>query len=408
MLNLKRLMEAHQLKIGVVAGRCGISRTTLSLIANEGRWPNKDMAKRYRLQDLLRGALVALGVAVNDLNEVFEVVRECESAQMSTPGPDAEPAEAVESKADTTEGEPMLLKKQPLAQATRRAFNLFRDPFVEDVNAAEDLYLTPDMRYVAEAMLATARFGGMLAVVAESGGGKTTLRRAMLDRINREQLPILVVEPYIVAMEENDQKGKTLKSQHIAEAVITDLLPLASIKSSPQARFKQMHNALKDAARAGQRVVLVVEEAHCLPVPTLKHLKRFVELEDGFKKLLSVILIGQPELATRLSERNPEVREVVQRCEIAFLTPMDAAVPDYVKHKFSRIGAKAEDLFEAEALEALRSRLTVSPQPTKGGGRTSAVSLCYPLAVNNLATAALNYAAKIGAAKVTAEIVREC
>ncbi|MFP4733744.1 AAA family ATPase, partial [Pasteurella multocida] len=85
----------------------------------------------------------------------------------------------------------------------------------------------------------------------------------------------------------------------------------------------QLHRVLKDSARAGNQHVLIIEEAHSLPVPTLKHLKRFFELEDGFKKLLSIVLVGQPELKLKLSERNFEVREVVQRCEIVTLEPLD-------------------------------------------------------------------------------------
>ncbi len=46
--------------------------------------------------------------------------------------------------------------------------------------------------------------------------------------------------------------------------------------------------------------LLVIEEAHGLPTATLKHLKRFFELEDGFKKLLGIVLIGQTELRMNL------------------------------------------------------------------------------------------------------------
>ena len=49
-------------------------------------------------------------------------------------------------------------------------------------------------------------------------------------------------------------------------------------------------------------------------VNTLKHLKRFHELEDGFQRLLSIILIGQPEAKMKLSRAQPRVREVTQHC----------------------------------------------------------------------------------------------
>src|SRR5690606_4900928 len=152
--------------------------------------------------------------------------------------------------------------------------------------------------------------------VGESGAGKSTLREELQDRIRREEQAVLMIEPYVLGMEGTDSIGKTLRAQHIAEAVMATVDPLAKTKSSPEARFRQVHETLRQSARAGHSHVLVIEEAHSLPLATLKHLKRFRELKDGLRPLLSIILIGQPELATKLSEHNPEVREVVQRIEI--------------------------------------------------------------------------------------------
>ncbi|SQC23516.1 Uncharacterised protein [Klebsiella pneumoniae] len=114
--------------------------------------------------------------------------------------------------------------------------------------------------------------------------GKSTLRRDLIERINRENAPVIVIEPYIIAMEDNDNKGKTLKAASIAEAIINTIAPLEGVKRSQEARFRQLHRVLKDSSNAGYSHVLVIEEAHSLPLPTLKHLKRFFELENGFKK----------------------------------------------------------------------------------------------------------------------------
>ncbi len=122
-------------------------------------------------------------------------------------------------------------------------------------------------------------------------------------------------------MEDNDKTGKTLKALHIAEAIMAVVAPSASIKSSPEARFRQVHTVLRDSRRAGNSHCLIIEEAHGLSFHTIKHLKRFLELEDGFKKLISIVLLGQPELKQKLSEANPAVREVVQRCEVVELAP---------------------------------------------------------------------------------------
>lgn len=138
-----------------------------------------------------------------------------------------------------------------------------------------------------------------------------------------------------------------------------------------------------------------------LPVPTLKHLKRFFELEDGFKKLLSIVLVGQPELKLKLSERNFEVREVVQRCEIVELAPLDGCLEQYVEWRLKAVSRKTEEIFERDALEAVRERLV----STNARNKTQ-TSLLYPLAVGNLLTAAMNLAAELGLPKVTADVVK--
>ncbi len=295
----------------------------------------------------------------------------------------------------------MLLAKQALFPATKKHFSLFSNPFTDEVRSAKDVFTSPDVRYVREALFQTAKFGGFMAVVGESGAGKSTLRRDLIDRINGENLPVVVIEPYIIAMEDNDLKGKTLKASHIAEAVINTLAPLENVKRSPEARFRQLHRVLKDSARAGNQHILIIEEAHSLPLPTLKHLKRFFELEDGFKKLLSIVLVGQPELKLKLSERNFEVREVVQRCEVVELAPLDNCLEQYVDWRLQSVGRKTAEIFDDTALDAVRERLILTNSRNK-----AQTSLLYPLAVGNLLTAAMNLAAELGAPQVTADVVK--
>ncbi|MFK5285530.1 ExeA family protein [Glaesserella parasuis] len=387
MLKLKQMLIDKGVSFRQFAQSVKISPTAFSLLINQHQKP-KNWEK---VEENLIAALQEFGI-----NQPLATLLEKEATGESLA---TEPATSVPKTKQEIKDDIMLLAKQALFPATKKHFGLFRDPFAEDIRSAEDVFTSADVRYVREALFQTAKHGGFMAVVGESGAGKSTLRRDLLDRINQENAPIIAIEPYIIAMEDNDLKGKTLKASHIAEAIITTLAPLESVKRSPEARFRQLHRVLKESSRSGYSHVLIIEEAHSLPVPTLKHLKRFFELEDGFKKLLSIVLVGQPELKLKLSERNTEVREVVQRCEIVELAPLDAELERFVEHKLERVGKKVSDIFEEDAFLAVRQRLTSTNR------NKTTTSLLYPLAVGNLLTAAMNLAESLGIPKVNGRVV---
>ncbi|EPA9110283.1 AAA family ATPase [Serratia liquefaciens] len=385
MLVLKELMQAHGIDQRAVAVAAQVSQPTISQLVNHGIWPKRRTAE---VRQSINQFLVERGL---DTASAFEEVQAAETARTD-----------VSQQANKEGDDNMLLAKQVLHPATKKHFGLFRDPFADDaLQGSEDVFTTPDIRYVREALYQTARHGGFLAVVGESGAGKSTLRRDLVERINRENAPVVVIEPYIIAMEDNDNKGKTLKAASIAEAIINTIAPLEGVKRSQEARFRQLHRILKDSSNAGYSHVLVIEEAHSLPLPTLKHLKRFFELENGFKKLLSIVLVGQPELAMKLSERNQEVREVVQRCEVVELLPLDTRLEEFLTFKFDRAGKSVKEVLDASATDAIRARLS-----NNIGGRKGVVSLLYPLAVSNLTIAAMNLAAQIGVPVVNADVIK--
>ncbi|MBA1302764.1 transposase, partial [Pseudomonas carnis] len=121
-------------------------------------------------------------------------------------------------------------------------------------------------------------------------------------------------------------------------------------------------------------------------------------------KLVSIIMIGQPELSVKLSERNADVREVVQRCERITLPPIEGArLEEFLKFRFDRAGKALGEVMDATGIQAIATRLS---QPARRGGRDETVSLLYPLAIGNLVIAAMNLAANLGAPIVTADIVK--
>lgn len=280
-----------------------------------------------------------------------------------------------------------------LSPAARQHFNLARHPFIDDVQGPQDVYLSRDQRYIRESMYYAAKHSGFLAVVGESGSGKTTLRRDLLDRIRRDNEPIIIIQPQTV-------DKRVLSAAHICDAIIADL-STEKPRQSLEAKARQIQRILANSANTGNAHALVIEEAHDLSVSTLKYLKRFWEMEDGFKKLLGIILVGQPELGDRLDERrNYEAREVIRRCEVATLKSLNGNLEEYLALKFKRVGATLDQVFDADAFDAIRARLT-----RRRANSPEVESQLYPLVVHNLCAKAMNAAVDLGLPKVNAQLI---
>lgn len=280
-----------------------------------------------------------------------------------------------------------------LSASAREHFRLARHPFIDDVQGPQDVYLSKDQRYIRESMYYAAKHGGFLAVVGESGSGKSTLRRDLVERLHRDNEPIIVIQPRVI--------DKTrLSAAHLCDAMITDL-STERPKLSLEAKGRQIQRILSASARTGNSHALLIEEAHDLSLATLKYLKRFWELEDGFKRLLGIILIGQPELGDLLDERrNYDAREVIRRCEVARLKSLNGNLEEYLAMKFKRIGVQLDDVFERDAFDAIRGRLT-----RRRAGTTETESHLYPLVVQNLVIKAMNMAVEIAQPKINAQLI---
>jgi type II secretory pathway predicted ATPase ExeA len=385
-----------------------LAESTCSLWLGRGMWL-KDTPRDY-LEQQTRAFLRAQGCVAADDADLFELDEGRAAERPPTVGAvySENPVNARRSFKDrhsaaNDAGIPAIeethLEPVMLSQKAKKHFGLFVSPFVDDVQGPDDVFLSADQRYVREAMRQACKRGGhFIGVVGESGSGKTTLRREILDWIAREQLPTIVIAP-------RSLDKSILTARHIAEAILSDLMPEAKAARSLEALARQIETALKRSSHAAQTHVLMMEEAHDLSINTLKYLKRFWEIEDGFKKLLSIVLIGQPELKSKLDERRYfEAREVIRRCEIVELLPLDGVLADYLALKFKRLDRKLEEIMDADAIDAVRLRLTVQG----GRSRTETESRVYPLTVNNLVTRAMNEAAELGAQRITADIVRGC
>ena len=189
---VKALFEETELSQREAAARLGVSPALVNQLLNRGTLPKTGWAGLKKgLASLLeeRGAQAALvDYALGKLEQL--------AGDEDTPAGDTAESE-----------EPMILKKQTLTMKARQTFNMVRNPFMPP-REAEDVYLSPEIRYVRDTMFDVATNGGFLAVVGESGSGKSTLREELVDLINAENGKTIIVEPYVLTMAEKESNGK--------------------------------------------------------------------------------------------------------------------------------------------------------------------------------------------------------
>lgn len=404
-LFLKTSLTMVGRKQSELARHLKLSPALVNLLCNFAKWPKNP--PRVQLRRQIAEFLTLNGADEAAVANAFHEVPDPRRANGA--GPEAAVAAISGPQPIQSPEDPfMLLRKHTLTQQARQHFRIPRDPFTDEMEGTGDVFLTDDIRYVRSAIRQTAKHGGMLAVVAESGGGKSTLVQDLQEWINTTGEPITLISPYVLGMGRGDRKSRPLLADDIIRAVFKTLDPTGSVPQNATSRATKMHALLMESARVGRRHALVIEEAHDLATQTLKHLKRFYELQDGFKKLLAIILVGQTELGWRLSEHDASVREVVQRCEIVRLPPLDNHVEAYLRHKFARVEVDFDSVLTLDAVDEIRNRLrTTEAAGNKGGQRvTRTLSLCHPLAINNLVSAAMNEAVKIGAPKVNGALIQ--
>ncbi len=407
-LNLKKILQQYgitQSKLALATCQdrgsgagLPLSQPAISRLVHTSEWPT--FTDKESLTNQIIQFLCLNGVPEHELEGAFDVDLDAEGVDVKRrvrirpqvlKFPEIKQARLL---VQTKPKKPLFMPVEPemLTKEAKKLFKLMNSPFINDVRNSGDLFVDSSQRYVAENMWQTSKHGGFLAVIGESGSGKTTLRKALVDRIQKENARITVIHPRTI------DKAK-LSTGGICDAVIRDL-SMNKPKMALEAKARQIEELLIGSGRAGNSHVLIIEEAHDLPIPTLKYLKRFYEIEDGFKKLLSIILLGQPELKAKLNERlNFEAREVIRRIEVAEIAPLNSNLEAYLELKFSRMNRKLTDVFETDAFDAIRGRLSLA-------GRGD-ISMLYPLMVNNVVTKAMNVAAEIGAAKIDADIIKD-
>lgn len=303
-------------------------------------------------------------------------------------------------KKQTKTIKPLILdlpEPEMLNASTLSFFKLRRQPFDNEVRSEDDLFMSQTQVNIRESMVQACELGSMLAVIGESGAGKSELRKAFYEYLNRSQKDILVIEPKVI-------NKKRLTSESIFDAIADELGIKAT--GSLEKRARAVERAMKNSLKAGNNHVLLIEEAHDLTPEVLKYLKRIWELSDGFNHLISIILIAQPELAGKLAKHKTEVREFANRCSIMNVPPLGADLSAYIAHKFQRCNLDHRKIISDDGIQAIATRLQGHVDYGMAAGK-QLQDMTYPLMVNNLLSNAMNECARLGETIIHAEIISE-
>jgi type II secretory pathway predicted ATPase ExeA len=293
------------------------------------------------------------------------------------------------------------MEAQFLSETVLAKHRLFRDPFAPEAIADADgkprlmnIYLSAAHRAALMRLTQVITRAGMMALYGQPGVGKSLLRdRALHDAAELTAGKLIVVAPANI-------ERRRMTAHHIVAELLRQLAdsPDQVTPRNVNARDAMLAEVLLRLYKAGHRVILAIDEAHELPIETLKDLKRLHEVRHGYLALLGILLVGQHELRTRMDpERSPILTEVALRCTTMELGPMieRGEVRGYIAARLALVGdAKVDALFEDDAIMEIERRLGVHRQQ-------------IALQVNNCATAALNRANVLGDDRVTAEHVED-
>jgi len=213
--------------------------------------------------------------------------------------------------------------------------------------------LTPNPRFlvmtdVHREALSNLEYGiasrtGITLLVGEAGTGKTTLIRTALERQPARVHCVHLSNPALTRDEFVQMLALRFELSDKAQASKTSLL-------------LELENILRRRDEVGESTVLLVDEAQSLPRDILEEIRLLANIETNDRKLLSVIMAGQPELTSLLN--NVELRQLKQRvalrCELRPLTLQETA--GYVAGRIRSAGGVGAQVFTREAVTLIHER----------------------------------------------------
>jgi general secretion pathway protein A len=223
-----------------------------------------------------------------------------------------------------------------------RYFGLQEEPFSIAVNPK---YLFMSARHrdaLAHLLYGVGAGGGFILLTGEVGTGKTTINRCLMQQLPMETDVAIILNPALNAEEllatACDELGISYDSDSTSLKDLTD----------------RLHAFLLENHSKGRNTVLMIDEAQHLQFDVLEQIRLLTNLETNTRKLLQIILVGQPELGTMLAK--PELRQLSQRITARYnLKPLDLDETDaYIRHRLQVAGLPAnQELFSRSVVKGI-------------------------------------------------------
>ncbi|MEM7051325.1 MAG: AAA family ATPase [Acidobacteriota bacterium] len=177
---------------------------------------------------------------------------------------------------------------------------------------------------------------GFIQLTGEVGAGKTTLCRALLEELGPSFRTALVLNP-------------VMTSNQLLRTILRELgMPVGRIDRV--ACLEALNSFLLEQVASGHDVVLIIDEAQDLSRELLEQIRLLSNLETDQRKLLQIVLIGQPELREVLDDRR--LRQLRQRITVRYhLSPLNLEeTGEYIRYRVHIAGGNSRATFSRWAL----------------------------------------------------------
>ncbi|MFT5675437.1 MAG: MSHA biogenesis protein MshM [Paraglaciecola sp.] len=199
----------------------------------------------------------------------------------------------------------------------------------------------PSHKEAIQVLLTALKTGeGFIKVTGEVGTGKTLICRKLLNELPDHFVAAYIPNPY-------------LNPAELRRAVASELYVTLTNQSDQQEFTQRIQQRLIQINQQNKSAVLIIDEAQALPVESIEALRLMTNLETESRKLLQVVLFGQPELDEKLAL--PELRQLKQRVTFSYsLKLMNTdQIYQYVKHRMTVAGYRGAEIFSPHCSKLL-------------------------------------------------------